>query len=110
MFRLKRLVPKASYVQYERDSGIQINSKHKHLFGKDDKLSIHIDWWCKDRITLRDGVNMEQGIWDILQDNEVIHNDAQFYKWSGTKGLDKVNPRVIIYISKINDRGINVDK
>jgi len=102
VFRLRRLVPNARFIQYAKDFGRQITGEHKGKFLKEDKLQIHIDWFTSNRITIRDGVNMEQSIWDLLQDYEVIHNDSQFYKWSGTKNLDKLNPRVEIKIEKFS--------
>lgn len=101
IFRLKRLVPNAKYTQFAKDFARQITGAHKHLFAKEDMLYINIDWYTASRITIKDGVNMEQSIWDCLEDNEVVHNDAQFYFWSGSKNLDKLNPRVEILIEKI---------
>lgn len=101
VFRLRRLVPNAKFIQYSKDFARQITGAQKHQYEKDDELYIHIDWYTSSRITIKDGVNMDQSVWDLLEDNEVIHNDAQFYAWSGTKNLDKFNPRVEILIEKI---------
>lgn len=101
--RLKRLIPNKKYTDYKKDFGRQLTAKDRNQFNPDDKLKIHIAWFCKDRITVRDIVNMEQSIWDCLQDFGVIDDDSRFYLCSASKSLDKENPRVEINIQKIEE-------
>ena len=103
VMRLRRLIPNSKYNSYRNDFGRQLKACDKNQFKPEDKLKIHIAWFCKDRITVRDIVNMEQSIWDCLEDFNVIHNDAQFYLSSASKSLDKINPRVEISIQKIEE-------
>jgi Holliday junction resolvase RusA-like endonuclease len=100
---LRRIVPKAAYKAYQRQFGAQIPAEARNKFNdRTIKLGIKCMFYCKDRITVRDIVNMEQSVWDCLQDYGVIADDAQFYESANSKNLDKENPRVEISIWELD--------
>ena len=85
--------------QYEIDFEKQITSKYKNKFNPDSRLDVSIIWYTDSN--RQDIDSPSKCIFDCLQKCEVIKNDNRIDEFYIVRGIDKLNPRIIITIEEI---------
>ena len=87
-------------LDFEKLFHLQTLTVKRGVFGEDDRLQVHIDWYSD---SYRQDIDSPAKIlFDCLQKEEIIINDNKIDKYSIDRFIDKKNPRAEIKIEKFS--------